>query len=80
MIDRNRMIRLSGVFGAVLLAVGMVFAVADHAWAENEKKDTIYHGISLGTVAVGGMTEEEAEKEYKNYQEDLKAVTVQLYL
>lgn len=80
MIDRNRMIRLSGVFGAVLLAVGMVFAVADHAWAENEKKDTIYDGISLGTVAVGGMTEEEAEKEYKNYLDDLKGVTVQLDL
>ena len=43
-------------------------------------KDTIYDGISLGTVAVGGMTEEEAEKEYKNYLDDLKGVTVQLDL
>lgn len=80
MIDKNRIIKLSGLFGAVSLAAVLIFAHVDPAWADEEEKETIYDGICLDDIDVGGMTEEEARQEYEDYLDELKGITIQFNL
>lgn len=60
---------------ALLLAAGMISVGAYHAAAAKLDSETIYNGVYLDDVYVGGLTKEEAMKEYNQYVdgiEDLK--------
>ncbi|MGN0155576.1 MAG: VanW family protein [Lachnospiraceae bacterium] len=59
----------------LFLIAGIVTVAACHVKAENADKQTIYAGVYLDGVYVGGLTKEEAMEEYDKYIdgiEDLK--------
>lgn len=80
MIGKHRKKALIGILGTAALTVAVIFTHGCDVWADKEKKDTIYDGIYLDKIAVGGMTVEEAKQEYKDYLEELKDITIQFHL
>ena len=56
----------------LLLGIYLIGSGGVGLYAAEEEVVTIYDGIYLGNVDVGGMTEQEAENAYNQYLRDLR--------
>lgn len=72
--------KLLGILGILGILMTAVIIQTQPVKASEEKRDTICEGIYLNSIDVGGLTAEEAIKQYEDYLEELKAVTVQFLL
>lgn len=72
--------KLYGMLGVCTLMLVTVFLHSDRAKAETADKERICEGIYLDSIDIGGMTVEQARKEYEGYLKDLRQVTIQFQL
>ncbi len=63
-----------------LMAALLICLTPQKAAAEETEGDTIYDGIYLDDISVGGMTSSEAKAQYESYLETLRNVTVEFDL
>lgn len=72
--------KLYGLWGVCALMLVTGFLHSDKVKAEQTDKEEICEGIFLNSIDIGGMTVEEAKKQYESYLKELKGVTVQFRL
>lgn len=72
--------KLYGLWGVCVLMLVTGFLHSDKVKAEQTDKEEICEGIFLNSIDIGGMTVEEAKKQYESYLKELKGVTVQFRL
>lgn len=72
--------KLYGLWGVCALMLVTGFLHLDKVKAEQTDKEEICEGIFLNSIDIGGMTVEEAKKQYESYLKELKGVTVQFRL
>lgn len=63
---------------ALLLAAGLLAVPLCHAAASESDEQTIYAGVYLDSVYVGGLTKEEALKEYEEYIDGIDKLNLTL--
>lgn len=69
------------IYGLLCMAAVLwVCAVPQKAAAEETETDTIYEGIYLDNISIGGMTAGEAKTQYESYLDTLRNVTVEFDL
>lgn len=68
------------IYGLLGIAVLLFSMSPQQAAAEEAQADTIYDGVWLDTIPVGGETPEKAKAQYKAYLNDLKELTLEFTL
>lgn len=73
----KKLISICGLLGMTVLLVGMK---PQQVVAEEAEADTIYEGVWLDTIPVGGETPEKAKAQYQAYLKELKELTLEFTL
>lgn len=68
------------VYGMLSLAALLFGMTTQQAVAEEAETDTIYEGVWLDSISVGGETPEQAKRLYQNYLDDLEQLTLEFTL
>lgn len=78
--DKKTRWNVSGIFILLCLVAVAILIWVNPVQANEEDRETIYEGIYLDSIAVGGLTKEEAKARYEEHINDMNEISVQFHL